>query len=225
MIEGGNTSTIVALRQKALWAQGDDARARQRNTHLVADLERSLETLRKQKERKAPAELERRQQQLRSAQFEEASRLRKELSEVHERRQRARAEFEREMKAREETAQCQQALQQQLELEKFDAAARSAVRVGVDEQARAAETTIDGGMDHVVQEVAAQTQAAIQAQVRRQVDWIANELPVMLQQQAERALEKLHRPKDGPDASARQASGQGAHVDGANDATAKGAAG
>ena len=156
----------MALRQEQLWAADADIRASERNTALVATLEQSLTALREQKQSTARRDVERWQQQLHGKQLEELHRLRGALVDVQARRQRAQLEFEAEMHSREEAARCEQELRQELELEHFDAATRSAARLGVDAEIAAAETAVEDGVARAVRQAAQQTQAALEAQVR-----------------------------------------------------------
>ncbi|KAL3926606.1 MAG: hypothetical protein SGPRY_003221 [Prymnesium sp.] len=187
------TFSIVSLRQQVLYAQADDARAAQRNAHLLSQLEHSLQSTRERRQRKGVERLERWHQQLRDSHVKESKRLKEELARVQARRERARVDFESELAAREEGAACEQALRQQLELERFEAAARAGVRLGVDSHVRAAEREAERSMAEAVDVMAAETQAVVEAQVRRQLQYIANELPSRLHHQAERALQHVER--------------------------------
>lgn len=184
-------------------------------------LKRRQHTRLAQEARVAHADLGEQQLRLREAQVKEVANLRAELAEVQARRSRATARFQEELDLREAVARSKQQLQVELELERFDDTTREALRTGAREEVAAAEGTVQvarplsnqtlafayptrthaahgargiawqSTMAAAVVRAAQETQDAIQAQVSSQIRWIADDLPAVLRQQAEKALHQL----------------------------------
>ena len=152
MVELGvsaNTRAIIVERQRLLESQTADVRASKRNAALLKDLESLLQTLQRkqharlaQEARAASAELGGRQRRMREAQAREAQGLREALAEVHCRREQAAEEFKEELQLREAAARSKQQLRVELELERFDNATRSALRLGASAEISAAEDKV-----------------------------------------------------------------------------------
>ena len=152
MVELGvsaNTRAIIVERQRLLESQTADVRASKRNAALLKDLESLLQTLQRkqhgrlaQEARAASAELGGRQRRMREAQAREAQGLREALAEVHCRREQAAEEFKEELELREAAARSKQQLRVELELERFDNATRSALRLGASAEISAAEDKV-----------------------------------------------------------------------------------
>ena len=152
MVELGvsaNTRAIIVERQRLLESQTADLRASKRNAALLKDLESLLQTLQRkqharlaQEARAASAELGGRQRRMREAQAREAQGLREALAEVHCRREQAAEEFKEELELREAAARSKQQLRVELELERFDNATRSALRLGASAEISAAEDKV-----------------------------------------------------------------------------------
>ena len=150
MVELGvsaNTRAIIVERQRLLESQTADVRASKRNAALLKDLESLLQTLQRkqharlaQEARAASAELGGRQRRMREAR--EAQGLREALAEVHCRREQAAEEFKEEQELREAAARSKQQLRVELELERFDNATRSALRLGASAEISAAEDKV-----------------------------------------------------------------------------------
>ena len=150
MVELGvsaNTRAIIVERQRLLESQTADVRASKRNAALLKDLESLLQTLQRkqharlaQEARAASAELGGRQRRMREAR--EAQGLREALAEVHCRREQAAEEFKEELQLREAAARSKQQLRVELELERFDNATRSALRLGASAEISAAEDKV-----------------------------------------------------------------------------------
>lgn len=170
MVELGvsaNTRAIIVERQRLLESQTADVRASKRNAALLKDLESLLQTLQRkqhawlaQEARAASAELGGRQRRMREAQAREAQGLREALAEVHCRREQAAEEFKEELELREAAARSKQQLRVELELERFDNATRSALRVGASAEISAAEDkvqvrTAPPSYQHVLRDAAA----------------------------------------------------------------------
>ncbi len=114
--------------------------------------------------------------------------LRAELADVHARRERAQAEFEHEMRAREEATRARQAIDTERELARFDRDSRHVLREGQLSQSEAAEAAVGSSLASVVSQAAQTTSEAIEARVSQQVKWISDELPALLQAKADEAI-------------------------------------
>ena len=178
----------VALRQSSQNAIDADAAARQRNAALLADVGSALSLLRQKKEKVSESRRRTAHVTARRKQAAELEKLRSSLAEVHARRARAKAEFEEELRTKEEAARCKQKLTAELELERYDTIEREAVRLGVGAQVAAAASAVESNMADTMRMAADQTRQAVAAQVATQTRWLAQELPGLLEAQSERAM-------------------------------------
>jgi hypothetical protein len=99
------TSERVSLTEKLINSQSQDVRAAARNRELLVDLRQALHTLHAT--------------QRRAREEDQLAELRAELLEVQARRERARADFEADLRAKEEAARIKQELAAQKELESY----------------------------------------------------------------------------------------------------------
>jgi len=177
------TSERVSLTEKLINSQSQDVRAAARNRELLVDLRQALHTLHAT--------------QRRAREEDQLAELRAELLEVQARRERARADFEADLRAKEEAARIKQELAAQKELERYGRVEREAVRAGVSAEVAAAVTAVEDGLADVVRRAAAQTRQAVAAQVRSQTSWLSAELPTLLRDQATRALRQIGMHAEG----------------------------
>ena len=177
------TSERVSLTEKLINSQSQDVRAAARNRELLVDLRQALHTLHAT--------------QRRAREEDQLAELRAELLEVQARRERARADFEADLRAKEEAARIKQELAAQKELERYERVEREAVRAGVSAEVAAAVTAVEDGLADVVRRAAAQTRQAVAAQVRSQTSWLSAELPTLLRDQATRALRQIGMQAEG----------------------------
>ena len=147
------TSERVSLTEKLINSQSQDVRAAARNRELLVDLRQALHTLHAT--------------QRRAREEDQLAELRAELLEVQARRERARADFEADLRAKEEAARIKQELAAQKELERYERVEREAVRAGVSAEVAAAVTAVEDGLADVVRRAAAQTRQAGRAKTGR----------------------------------------------------------
>ena len=176
-----STVARVSLRSTVLDSYADDQRAAVRNAALLTDLDHTLRLFH-ESQRKA------RLAQARQAATDDLDALRADISEVQTRRDRAHAEFEAEIRDREEAAKCKQELTAQRELERYEQIEREAVRVGVSAEVGAAVGAVEASIATAVQRAVAQTRETVAAQVTSQTRWLSEQLPGLLQAQAKLAL-------------------------------------
>ena len=129
------TSQRVALRQALNASSLADHAAAQRNHELVRDLQKSISTLRETQRKAAEVRAFKAQEEARQKQEAALAAVQAELAEVQQRRDQARADFEAELRARDEAARCRQQIVAEVELEKYDDIERETIRAGVAAQA------------------------------------------------------------------------------------------
>ena len=195
------TTERVHLRQQLSYSAVADRAAATRNQALLVDMEQMVSLLRSTKKKAAEARAHKAQEEARLKQEAKLAELRASLAGVQSRRERARADFEAELAAREEVALCKQKIAAEEALERVDGIEFDSVREGVQEQVGATAEAVDEGRAQAVRRAALQTREAVAAQVSSQTRWLSEELPQLLEAQARLAFGLLRGGGGGGSAS------------------------